>query len=97
MKAWPALQARLQQKPEWLQTFNAEEREALAAAHPEVWQQTLIMAGLNRLIASQLPLPAQQGPQAQSKVLALRQQWVKGQLGICWCLRSAGARDCRCR
>ncbi len=39
------------------------------------------MAGLNRLIADQLPLPAQQGPQAQSKVLTLRQQWVRSQFG----------------
>jgi len=81
VKDWPGLQARLNQKPAWLQTFSGEEREALAATAPEPWQQTLIMAGLNRLIASQLPLPAQQGPVSQSKVLALRQQWVRGQLG----------------
>ncbi|AZU46914.1 glycoside hydrolase [Aeromonas hydrophila] len=81
VKAWPALQAKLRQKPEWLQGFNSEEREALAAKAPEPWQQALIMAGLNRLIADQLPLPAQQGPQAQSKVLALRQQWVRSQFG----------------
>lgn len=81
VKDWPGLQARLNQKPAWLQAFSGEEREALAATTPEPWQQTLIMAGLNRLIASQLPLPAQQGPVSQSKVLALRQQWVRGQLG----------------
>ncbi|OSM49981.1 hypothetical protein WH06_24825, partial [Aeromonas salmonicida subsp. salmonicida] len=81
VKDWPGLRARLNQKPAWLQAFSGEEREALAATAPEPWQQTLIMAGLNRLIASQLPLPAQQGPVSQSKVLALRQQWVRGQLG----------------
>ncbi|WP_310597829.1 glycoside hydrolase [Aeromonas aquatica] len=78
---WPGLQAKLIQKPEWLKTFNTEEREALAAPSPQPWQQTLIMAGLNRLIERQLPLPAQQGPVSQGKVLALRQQWVKGQFG----------------
>lgn len=78
---WPALQAKLTQKPEWLKTFNPEEREALAAPSPQPWQQTLIMAGLNRLIERQLPLPAQQGPTSQSKVLTLRQQWVKSQFG----------------
>jgi hypothetical protein len=81
VKDWPGLQATLRQKPAWLQGFSGEERAALAASAPEPWQQTLIMAGLNRLIASLLPLPAQQGPLSQSKVLALRQQWVKGQFG----------------
>jgi hypothetical protein len=81
VKDWPGLQATLRQQPAWLQGFSGEERAALAASAPEPWQQTLIMAGLNRLIASLLPLPAQQGPLSQSKVLALRQQWVKGQFG----------------
>lgn len=81
VKDWPGLQAKLTQKPEWRKTFNAEEREALAAPSPQPWQQALIMAGFNRLIASQLPLPAQQGPTSQGKMLALRQQWVKSQFG----------------
>ncbi|MBR7629266.1 glycoside hydrolase [Aeromonas popoffii] len=81
VKDWPGLQATLRQQPAWQQGFSGEERAALAASAPEPWQQTLIMAGLNRLIASLLPLPAQQGPLSQSKVLALRQQWVKGQFG----------------
>ena len=81
VKDWPGLQATLRQQPAWLQGFSGEERAALAASAPEPWQQTLIMAGLNRLIASLLPLPAQQGPLSQSKVLALRQQWVQGQFG----------------
>jgi hypothetical protein len=78
---WAALQAKITQKPEWLKTFNPEEREALAAPAPQVWQQSQIMAGLNRLIARQLPLSTQQGPATQGKVLALRQQWVKSQFG----------------
>ncbi len=97
VKAWPALQAKLRQKPEWLQGFNSEEREALAAKAPEPWQQALIMAGLNRLIADQLPLPAQQGPQAQSKVLALRQQWVKSQFGEQLVAQERWGQGCHCR
>ncbi|MGY3904111.1 glycoside hydrolase [Aeromonas lusitana] len=78
---WAALQAKITQKPEWLKTFTPEEREALAATAPQIWQQSQIMEGLNRLIARQLPLSTQQGPATQGKVLALRQQWVKSQFG----------------
>ena len=78
---WAGLQARIASKPEWLKVFSKEEQAALAVPGPQVWQQTQIMEGLNRLIARQLPLPAQQGPLLQDKVLALRQQWVKSQFG----------------
>ncbi|MGL5815172.1 MAG: glycoside hydrolase [Aeromonas sp.] len=78
---WAGLQARIASKPEWLKVFSKEEQAALAVPGPQIWQQAQIMEGLNRLIARQLPLPAQQGPLLQGKVLALRQQWVKSQFG----------------
>lgn len=81
VKDWPGLQARLTQKPEWLKVFTQEEKAALVTSSPQPWQQAQIMEGFNRLIASQLPLPAQQGPASQGKVLALRQQWLRSQFG----------------
>ncbi|WP_349919578.1 glycoside hydrolase [Aeromonas veronii] len=81
VKDWAGLQAKILSKPEWLKAFGSEEQAALATPAPQIWQQTQIMEGLNRLIARQLPLPAQQGPLLQGKVLTLRQQWAKSQFG----------------